>query len=51
MFHHLREDINSIIERDPAARNGWEVADVPAAVRAARRAEIDRLLAAVKSGK
>ena len=25
MFHHLREDINSIIERDPAARNGWEV--------------------------
>lgn len=25
MFYHLREDINSIIERDPAARNGWEV--------------------------
>ena len=25
MFHHLREDINSIIERDPAARNAWEV--------------------------
>ena len=25
MFHRLREDINSIIERDPAARNGWEV--------------------------
>ena len=25
MFHHLRQDINSIIERDPAARNGWEV--------------------------
>ncbi|MET3134424.1 serine O-acetyltransferase [Oxalobacteraceae bacterium GrIS 1.11] len=25
MFHNLREDINSIIERDPAARNGWEV--------------------------
>ncbi len=25
MFHNLREDINSIIERDPAARNAWEV--------------------------
>jgi serine O-acetyltransferase len=25
MFQHLREDIHSIIERDPAARNGWEV--------------------------
>jgi len=25
MFHHLRQDIRSIIERDPAARNGWEV--------------------------
>jgi serine O-acetyltransferase len=25
MFHNLREDIKSIIERDPAARNGWEV--------------------------
>ncbi len=25
MFRHLREDINSIIERDPAARNTWEV--------------------------
>jgi serine O-acetyltransferase len=25
MFHLLREDINSIIERDPAARNSWEV--------------------------
>jgi len=25
MFHHLRQDINSIIERDPAARNTWEV--------------------------
>jgi len=25
MFHNLRQDINSIIERDPAARNGWEV--------------------------
>jgi serine O-acetyltransferase len=25
MFSKLREDINSIIERDPAARNGWEV--------------------------
>ena len=25
MFHHLRQDINSIIERDPAARNSWEV--------------------------
>jgi serine O-acetyltransferase len=25
MFHHLRQDINSIIERDPAARNAWEV--------------------------
>ncbi len=25
MFNHLREDIASIIERDPAARNGWEV--------------------------
>ena len=25
MFSNLREDINSIIERDPAARNGWEV--------------------------
>jgi len=25
MFSSLREDINSIIERDPAARNGWEV--------------------------
>jgi serine O-acetyltransferase len=25
MFSNLREDIKSIIERDPAARNGWEV--------------------------
>ncbi len=25
MFQHLRDDINSIIERDPAARHGWEV--------------------------
>lgn len=25
MFSHLREDIASIIERDPAARNTWEV--------------------------
>jgi serine O-acetyltransferase len=25
MFAKLREDINSIIDRDPAARNGWEV--------------------------
>ena len=25
MFDHLREDIRSIIERDPAARNAWEV--------------------------
>lgn len=25
MFQYLREDINSIIERDPAARNAWEV--------------------------
>ncbi|MBC7861307.1 MAG: serine O-acetyltransferase [Burkholderiaceae bacterium] len=25
MFDNLRDDINSIIERDPAARNGWEV--------------------------
>jgi len=25
MFARLRDDINSIIERDPAARNGWEV--------------------------
>jgi serine O-acetyltransferase len=25
MFHRLRQDINSIIERDPAARNAWEV--------------------------
>lgn len=25
MFQHLREDIHSIIERDPAARNAWEV--------------------------
>jgi serine O-acetyltransferase len=25
MFSSLREDIKSIIERDPAARNGWEV--------------------------
>jgi serine O-acetyltransferase len=25
MFSRLREDIQSIIERDPAARNGWEV--------------------------
>jgi serine O-acetyltransferase len=25
MFPKLREDIRSIIERDPAARNGWEV--------------------------
>jgi serine O-acetyltransferase len=25
MFSKLREDINSIIDRDPAARNGWEV--------------------------
>ena len=25
MFSNLREDIQSIIERDPAARNAWEV--------------------------
>lgn len=25
MFRHLRQDIHSIIERDPAARNAWEV--------------------------
>ncbi len=25
MLEHLRDDINSIIERDPAARNSWEV--------------------------
>ena len=25
MFQYLRDDINSIILRDPAARNGWEV--------------------------
>lgn len=25
MFRRLREDIKSIIERDPAARNAWEV--------------------------
>lgn len=25
MFTQLREDISSIIERDPAARNGWDV--------------------------
>src|SRR3954463_12604720 len=25
MFSHLREDIGSIIERDPAARTAWEV--------------------------
>src|SRR3954470_4952171 len=25
MFKHIREDIASIIERDPAARSGWEV--------------------------
>lgn len=25
LFSRLREDIRSIIERDPAARNGWEV--------------------------
>lgn len=25
MFHHLRQDIRAIIERDPAARNAWEV--------------------------
>ncbi len=25
MFRQLRQDIRSIIERDPAARNGWEV--------------------------
>ena len=25
MFANLRQDIKSIIERDPAARNGWEV--------------------------
>jgi serine O-acetyltransferase len=25
MFSKLRDDIHSIIERDPAARNGWEV--------------------------
>ena len=25
MFSNLRDDIRSIIERDPAARNGWEV--------------------------
>ncbi|HAK91205.1 MAG TPA: serine O-acetyltransferase, partial [Massilia timonae] len=24
-FSRLREDIRNIIERDPAARNGWEV--------------------------
>ena len=25
MFSNLRDDIRSIIQRDPAARNGWEV--------------------------
>jgi len=25
MFRHLREDISSIFDRDPAARNAWEV--------------------------
>jgi len=25
MFRHIRQDIRAIIERDPAARNGWEV--------------------------
>jgi serine O-acetyltransferase len=25
LFQHLRQDINSIIERDPAARSAWEV--------------------------
>ena len=25
MFSNLRDDIQSIIQRDPAARNGWEV--------------------------
>ncbi|MBC7940096.1 MAG: serine O-acetyltransferase, partial [Chitinophagaceae bacterium] len=25
MFEHLREDIACILERDPAARSGWEV--------------------------
>jgi len=25
MFKHLREDIASVFERDPAARNAWEV--------------------------
>jgi serine O-acetyltransferase len=25
MFHHLRQDIHNILERDPAARNAWEV--------------------------
>src|SRR3989337_3684999 len=25
MFRHLREDITSIFDRDPAARNAWEV--------------------------
>jgi len=25
MFNHLREDIAVVFERDPAARNGWEV--------------------------
>ena len=25
MFSNLRDDIHSIIQRDPAARNGWEV--------------------------
>ena len=25
MFHHLRQDIRNILERDPAARNAWEV--------------------------
>ena len=25
MFKHLREDIASVFDRDPAARNTWEV--------------------------
>ncbi|MDR2789143.1 MAG: serine O-acetyltransferase [Candidatus Accumulibacter sp.] len=25
MFSHLREDVSSVFERDPAARNSWEV--------------------------
>jgi len=41
----------SAAELAQLARNGWEVADVPAGARAARLAEIDRLLAAEKSAR